>query len=48
MAKKNNKNKIVLMKGEAEFHYIALVIMILMMLVMILMGVRFYAYTSRA
>ncbi len=28
---KNNKNKIVLMKGEAEFHYIALVIMILLM-----------------
>ena len=32
MAKKNNKNKIVLMKGEAEFHYIALVIMILLMI----------------
>ena len=28
---KKNKNKIVLMAGEKEFHYIALVIMILMM-----------------
>ena len=31
MAKKK-ENKIVLMRGEAEFHYIALVIMILLMI----------------
>lgn len=32
MAKNKNKNKIVLMRGEREFHYLALVVMTLLML----------------